>query len=388
MAVDDQVKVLEDEFKLIKSEVRQTLVSVRDFLLDMKLPPMQEEPVVPTQGLALSNDNESEKLPQNDQANSPQQPSNENGGGSTSGAGNSDSSPLNEEVQDVVPEINNPVEEENIDMGNDMEMEDLQNLASEDSEDNGMTSGDIPSDIEPEKKNEKQEPVSQINSKDNQSGIVSSDSQINLLANLIRWVSIAKKEIGNEQLPAFLNVYSVGGNMSEEIKDVILHLAEVATDPVSGNLEGAKAPVVNEEISLCMEINSLSGQLPEDIKKSIRRLTEILIQQTVQRNKADVWSKLLIELHGILSGNTATLQYLITRESREAEQLKKEQEALEKAESLKAENAAPRKTAKPAKLRLVLPGSDGSEQELDLGNLFIASDQDNDGNGHNKLSVS
>ena len=51
MATDDRVKVLEGEFKLIKSELRQTLSSVRDFLLDIKLPPMQEEPGL-TQGSA------------------------------------------------------------------------------------------------------------------------------------------------------------------------------------------------------------------------------------------------------------------------------------------------------------------------------------------------
>ena len=43
MSTEDRVKVLEGEFKLIKSELRQTLGSVRDFMLDLKLPPVQED---------------------------------------------------------------------------------------------------------------------------------------------------------------------------------------------------------------------------------------------------------------------------------------------------------------------------------------------------------
>ena len=381
MAVDDQVKVLEDEFKLIKSELRQTLVSVRDFLMDLKLPPMQEEPTAPPEEIPVANNQASEPLASGNQNNSPQ--SNGNGGGTTPGANNPMPQPQNQDVQDIVPKMDEPIEEES----NNMEIEDLQDLDIEDPEDNGMTSGEIPSDKKAEDKIEKPDAVPQPNGKDRIPVAGSADSQVNLLANLVRWVSTAVREIGKEQLTAFLDVYAVGGNMSEELKGVILHLAEVVADPVSETHSSEKTPIINEQITLCMEINSLSGQLPDELKKSIRHLMEILIQQTVQTNKADIWSKLLLELNGILSGNTDSLQYLITRESREAEQLKKEQEALEKAENC-LENAPQKKAVKPAKLRLVLPGSDGSEQELDLGNLFIASDQeDSEGNGHHKMSV-
>jgi hypothetical protein len=381
MAVEDQVKVLEDEFKLIKSELRQTLVSVRYFLMDLKLPPMQEEPAAPPEEIPVANNQAPEPLASGNQNNSPK--SNGNGGGTTPGANNPMPQPQNQDVQDIVPKMDEPIEEES----NNMEIEDLQDLDIEDPEDNGMTSGEIPSDKKAEDKIEKPDAVPQPNGKDRIPVAGSADSQVNLLANLVRWVSTAVREIGKEQLTAFLDVYAVGGNMSEELKGVILHLAEVVADPVSETHSSEKTPIINEQITLCMEINSLSGQLPDELKKSIRHLMEILIQQTVQTNKADIWSKLLLELNGILSGNTDSLQYLITRESREAEQLKKEQEALEKAENC-LENAPQKKAVKPAKLRLVLPGSDGSEQELDLGNLFIASDQeDSEGNGHHKMSV-
>lgn len=380
MAVDDQVKVLEDEFKLIKSELRQTLVSVRDFLMDLKLPPMQEEPKSSPEEIPVANNQSTEPpLPSGNQNNSPQ--SNGNAGG-TPGGNNPQPPPQNRDVQDIIPKMDEPIEEES----NNMEIEDLQDLDIEDPEDNGMTSGDIPSD-KAEDRIDRQDAVPQTNNKDRIPVAISPDSQINLLANLVRWVSTAIREIGKEQLTAFLDVYAVGGYMSEELKGVISHLADVVADPVSETQSSEKSPVISEQITLCMEINSLSGQLPDELKKSIRHLMEILIKQTVQTNKADIWSKLLLELNGILSGNTDSLQYLITRESREAEQLKKELEVLEKAEN-SLENAQQKKTVKPAKLRLVLPGSDGSEQELDLGNLFIASDQeDSEGNGHRKMSV-
>jgi len=39
MATEDRVKVLEGEFKLIKSELRQTLGSVRDFSAGFEIAP-------------------------------------------------------------------------------------------------------------------------------------------------------------------------------------------------------------------------------------------------------------------------------------------------------------------------------------------------------------
>jgi hypothetical protein len=52
---------------------------------------------------------------------------------------------------------------------------------------------------------------------------------VNLLANLISWSAIARKEIGDEQLPTLLEVYGISGNLSPEMKDVILNLAEITS---------------------------------------------------------------------------------------------------------------------------------------------------------------
>ncbi|MFH1003279.1 MAG: hypothetical protein V1780_03965, partial [Chloroflexota bacterium] len=50
--------------------------------------------------------------------------------------------------------------------------------------------------------------------------------QVNMLANLVRWVALARREIGNEQLPTFLDVYSFSENLSPELREIILGLAE------------------------------------------------------------------------------------------------------------------------------------------------------------------
>jgi hypothetical protein len=77
--------------------------------------------------------------------------------------------------------------------------------------------------------------------------------QANQLPNLIRWVSTAKREIGSAQLPTFLEAYSVRGHLPPAMKEIILHLAAVVA-------EGSGEP-----------------------------------------SSADVWSRLTLELHGILS---------------------------------------------------------------------------------------
>jgi len=77
--------------------------------------------------------------------------------------------------------------------------------------------------------------------------------QANQLPNLIRWVSAAKREIGSAQLPTFLEAYSVRGQLSSEMKEVILHLSAVVSE------------------------------------------------QSADASPADIWSRLTLELHGILS---------------------------------------------------------------------------------------
>ena len=83
--------------------------------------------------------------------------------------------------------------------------------------------------------------------------------KVNLLANLINWVAKAKKEIGYEQMPIFLEVYGISGHLSPELKEVILHLADITSE------------------------------------------------QPENTNTAEVWSQSMLSLHGILTGGDAPL---------------------------------------------------------------------------------
>jgi len=75
------------------------------------------------------------------------------------------------------------------------------------------------------------------------------------------------------------------------MKEIILHLAEVATNPTLADETPENGQVISEQLKLCMEINRSSAQLPDDVKLKIQRLTELLLQQSIYYNRADIWSK-------------------------------------------------------------------------------------------------
>ena len=43
MGIEERLQTLENEHQLIRGELKQTLVNVRDFLVDLNLPAIQEE---------------------------------------------------------------------------------------------------------------------------------------------------------------------------------------------------------------------------------------------------------------------------------------------------------------------------------------------------------
>jgi len=411
MATEDRVKVLEGEFKLIKGEMRQTLSSVRDFLLDIKLPSTQEEPGLTQETEAITTPETTQDSEENDGA--------ENGGGDRGSEGSGlDGFGPEGMPQDQMPDI--PGMDQVPDSNTAGEpaaeapaAEALPPLDLDTPDEQPMSSGDIPG-SRPQFKNEDEEAEETAEKEDQQPGTaeeeeedtVSQDNnemnrssvpQVNLLANLIRWVANAKKEIGVSQLPVFLNVYATTGKLSPEMKEIILHLAEVATNPSLAEDTQENGQIIGEQLKLCMEINRASAQLPDDIKLKIQRLTELLLQQSIQYNKADVWSSLLVDLHGILSGGGAPLrsiqsfapiQFTDAESKNKAE--KQVQDELDNPDDIDDENldedvdfelAEPVKNnantlqgKRQARLRLIMPTNDGEEQSLDLGNLFIATD--------------
>ncbi|MCX6000607.1 MAG: hypothetical protein NTU41_13770 [Chloroflexi bacterium] len=86
------------------------------------------------------------------------------------------------------------------------------------------------------------------------------DLQVNLLANLIHWVSTARTEIGVELLPMFLDTYAISGHLPRGLKDAILSLAQV--------IDGKQSDATG----------------------------------------AEAWSRLALELHGILTGDSTPAQ--------------------------------------------------------------------------------
>jgi len=139
---------------------------------------------------------------------------------------------------------------------------------------------------------------------------MTSMSQVNLLANLIRWVALAKRDVGTDQLAVFLETYAI------------------------------------------------CGQLPPELKTSILRLAEVIDARSIDEDRADTWSRLLLELHGILTGGGTP--------PRPPESLWQVNEEIdEQAEASSTETE--KREEEQVKLRLVLPtGSDGAEKEFNI----------------------
>jgi len=393
MATDDRVKVLEDEFKLIKSEIRQTLSSVRDFMLDLKLPPIQDDlgaPVKPEQPPAAVSPEQkpADSMPQNDALPSEQ-----------SMAGDMSDSNIQEPEIPMIPEPQSDFPMEEPGFPQDSLMDDNLDVNPEDT---GISSGDIP--VEDEVPATEDEAVVETDVSDGRSA----KSQVNLLANLIRWAAKAKKEIGISQLPVFLDVYATTGFLSQEMRDIILHLAEVATDHGQDKNPG-KSYLVNEEITLCMELNGMADQVPEEIRAKLHRLMELLLKRSANSNKAEIWSELLLELHGILTeGENALVPLESMRrdeiiggnpDESDSDLLEEDKTELDDDSANDYEDSSfqdsfgaepePVSSAmdgsRPARLRLVLPMGNGRDQELDLGNLFIATDSNQKNNTESKV---
>jgi hypothetical protein len=452
MGADDRIKVLEDEFKLIKSEVKQTLTSVRDFLLELKLPPLQEE-VAPPENKLAELAAEMAPAPVFPAPSAPQPPTPPPGSALAQAQGAAEARSQGQAPAEVkppepaprpvqpepvvstppmanpqgskpefqvmpdfnpnrfspfpesgpampampvftspppppVPELLPDIDDEDTgisagDMPEDIETGSTEEKSPE--EDTGIMAGEMPEDEEPEMEDKQPNTAGVVETMKEETSLTT--PQVNLLSNLIHWAAKARKEIGVEQLPFFLDIYATTGDLSPETKEVILRLAEVTADQASGSGTPNRSFPVKEEIILCLELNSLDGQLPAELKEKIHRLTEIILRQATNASKADIWSQLLLELHGILTGGGTSLHAIAAAGETGTLQDKKEGEPGEEKKAEKTEAKATEEEASrnvlPARLRLVLPFGNGSEQEVDLGSLFLAgSSSAKQGNGH------
>jgi len=353
MESDKSLETLEEELKLMKGELKQSLTSVRDYLLNMELPSSEFATII----AALGGDGV-QKMTMKGSFSSP----------TDSGLGRSpqkekEESTIEEPVEELAPEeteeeslepeselspeeedLTSPDESFGTESGFPPEEEDLMNpdepfgtesaMSPEDelisqgedlgpeaglfSEDEDEEAGELDELGEPDEQDELLTPESELTVEEEQQmeheKIYAEVSQsttpkVNLLANLINWVARAKKEIGYEQMTTFLEVYGISGHLSSELKEVILHLSDITSEQ------------------------------PEDA------------------NTAEVWSQSMLSLHGILTGGDAPLHPLKPSWNDGGSEIQ-----LSEDEATEAEVNEPKDM--PLKLKLVFPNGDGKSKEF------------------------
>ncbi len=338
MAEEKQLETMQEELKLLKGEVKQSLASVRDYLLNMELPSSEFSTIL----AALGGDGQQKVTIDGSLANA---------------IGNKAAEALAGEAADELPDEETAEESDDTTGETVPEDEDLLDMEDPAGEDTGLVSdegtsseeeeispedsilspdetglspedaleeetyGDDGELIEPEEElseqanmaapeiempeEEEEQPVDYDRTTTDE--LSSAIPKVNMLANLINWISRAKQEIGYDQLPVFLEVYGISGHLAPELKEVILHLAEI------------------------------SAERPEVI------------------NNAEVWSQSMLSLHGILTGGDAPLNPVIPTWNETAGEAESTDEEIIEVDKPKE--------SKP-KLKLVFPNGDGKEKEF------------------------
>ena len=334
MDAEKKLDTIEEEMKLLKGELKQSLTSVRDYLLNMELPSSEFSTIL----AALGNEGEgSQKVTV--EAN-------------ITGSGGQQAEELTDGVEEVTEEeIPEPEDElslepndilspealqesrneQPVDSGYDPDMPEFEEPAAlvdpeeigepavsveTDYDDTGNELDDLgetddndefykPAKRQAKSSLEEEDPLMEYENVNNESQAAT--PKVNLLANLINWVAKAKKEIGDEQLPTFLEVYGVSGHLSPELKEAILQLCDITSE------------------------------------------------QPEAASRADIWSQSMLSLHGILTGGDAPLYpFKSTALSAEDEETDGEDEIIE----------IDKPKEQPIKLKLVLPTGNGESREF------------------------
>ena len=262
----ERMQTLEDELKIIKGEIKQTLVDVRAFLMEQTSPineRLQSVSLMPN-----TEEDESRDVGGFDQ--------------DTLGPGedmvkwlNSDSrGPFSPQAEppsspDTPPQPHpraseKPAEAEPDEppVPEDSETEELTDEAPEPATDSSEA-------LEPEesRSEEDMEEIDEVLSPTAERFPAAGGStpEVNLIANLIQWVAMAKRLIGKDLLLSFLEVYGMAGATPKGLRQAITRIAEVV---------GGDEPPANPE------------------------------------NGPEAWSVLTLHLHGILSSAGATGRFL------------------------------------------------------------------------------
>ena len=302
MGGDKKLETMSEELKLLKGELKQSLASVRDYLLNMELPNSEFSNI-----LDALDGGEGQKVTM---TGSLAAPSDRKLAGET-----------REEVSEAQPEV---PEEENL-----IEMEETPSGESASSTENSLIGDEKGRDYEealladdepvvetgpeaPDKSDEVLMQEGEVPVDENHpldlgnvpAEPVAGTPKVNMLANLITWIARAKKEIGYDRLPTLLEVYGISGHLSSELKEVIMQLAEIV------------------------------GDKPEAASDTA------------------LWSQAMLSLHGILTGGDAPLHPVLPFMA--GDETATEEETPEEEKPKQA----------PFKLKLVFPNGDGKDKEF------------------------
>ena len=355
MAEDKNMETMQEEIKLLKGEVKQSLASVRDYLLNMELPSSEFSTILAALGgdgqqkvtidgaianaignkaaealsegsqdsipaeeiTEESDEDEGEAIPEDEDLLDMENPVQEEPGTV------SDESPVSEEEYSPEDSLLSPDETElspdETELSSDeteLTPEDAleEETYGDDGEfiepeeeivEQGETAIPEPEMPEPEMSEEEEQPVDY--DRTTTAEVSSAIPKVNMLANLINWISRAKQEIGCDQLSTFLEVYGISGHLTPELKEIILHLAEI------------------------------TAERPEVI------------------NNAEVWSQSMLSLHGILTGGDAPLNPVIPVWSEAPGEAELTEEEIIEVD--KPKDTTP-------KLKLVFPNGDGKSKEF------------------------
>jgi hypothetical protein len=317
MESDNKLQTLQEEIKLLKGELKQSLVSVRDYLLNMELPSSEFSTI-----LAALGGDEGQKMVMKGSLSTPEKAApNDELTEMEEEEGLEDEKeqvPEDEEEQVSGDEEESPEENEASAAEDASSMEEVQEdeanpedvLSPEDTEeenvgDNDEVNPDEPQDSQPHKAETEEMPMDYM--KPSNTDITAGIPKVNMLANLLNWVARIRKDIGPEQIPIFLEVYGLSGYLSPELKEVIVQLSEMTEE------HGESA------------------------------------------SYAEIWSNSMLSLHGILTGGDIPLHPVIPA----SKDMKQDVQPVEE-EIIEVDKPV----EKSATLKLVLPDSSGNGQEF------------------------
>ncbi len=335
METEKKLDTMAEELKLMKGELKQTLSSVRDYLLNMELPSTEFSTILAALGdseqnmtmkgtfslpIEASSGDGAEEEPSKPEPEAELSPDE----GDTAG--------LHENTENESSELS-PVEEDVIDSprnektesGLSLEEEPVNQDETLEPEANLLEQEEAGEPLEQDESltADPELPIESIEEEhlmEYESELSKSIPKVSLLANLINWIARVKKEIGSDQLPTFLEVYGVSGHLSPELKEVIMNLSEIVSEHT------------------------------DDI------------------NKAEIWSQSMLSLHGILTGSDAPLYPIKPSWGEISENIEPSEEEIIEVDKSKEEA--------PVKLKLVFPSGDGKNKEYCID---LAPEVDNNG---------